>query len=496
MVSDIRQLRKVSEVVPSNGSQQCCFEDGTTAGVSGILARFLQRGDQLRFLGADTEVLVQRAMGRRHQQLMHATIGYVGLPKPGKNGDVFVRAELPNCPDGPKALFLSAEALRRYFYLLDGDTPQSLYRLLRVPDTAPLDHLRFAWRMRSLELQVSDSKARDLPCVERAFNVLAHADLRNCYDALCKNEDSAPLFPYGGFGSILVDGHLSADEDAFFADRILAYKPEMTSRKVTLLLRRCEFFADRVVCRDPRRKLEVWLDSNVLPGLGWDLTWNHWKHWLRTRIEVQATFVHAGKYRLYNGEWILREWQAALPSRLQVHAPSNVAEDLQHAQTIHALLGEHADLVQHIRNQCEKLPIEYTQVERWFDQVNASAHLKPQHVTWRPDYEPYYFEQLRKRSRTWFLFRDEYLFVWRNVLIAEIPQPGHATYLFAKPEDLDEFLERYSKLTREDIRRNRDNLATALGFVGRVVRGKRKKRWLADVLKQASEKADYIEAFD
>lgn len=33
-------------------------------------------------------------------------------------------------------------------------------------------------------------------------------------------------------------------------------------------------------------------------------------------------------------------------------------------------------------------------------------------------------------------------------------------------------------------------------FAGRVVRGKRKKRWLAEVLKQAGEKADYIEAFD
>ncbi len=73
---------------------------------------------------------------------------------------------------------------------------------------------------------------------------------------------------------------------------------------------------------------------------------------------------------------------------------------------------------------------------------------------------------------------------------------GHATYLFARPENLGEFLERYAKLTREDIRRNRDNLATVLGFVGRVVRGKRKKRWLADVLKQAGEKADHIEAFD
>ena len=480
----------------SSGSPHCRFEDGTTAEVPSILSRFLQPRDQLRFLGAGTEVLIRHPTGRHHQQLLHATIGYVALPKPGKNAEAFVRAELPNCKEGPKALFVSEGALRRYFYQLHGEEPQSLYRLLRVPETATLNQLRFAWRMRSLELQVGDSKDRDLSCVERAFNILAHADLRNCYDALRRNEDAVPLFPYGGFGSILVDGHLSDDENAFFADRILAYKPQMTSRKVTLLLRRCEFFADRVVCRDPRRKLEVWLDSNVLPGLGWDLTWNHWKQWLRTRIEIEATFVHAGKYRLYNGEWILQKWHAALPSRLQVHALTNVAEDIQHAQAIHALLGEHADLVQRIRNECEKNPIEHTQVERWFDQVNASAHLKPHHVTWRPDYEPYYFDQLRKRSRTWFLFRDEYLFVWRNVLVAEIPQPGHATYLFAKPENQDDFLERYARLTREDIRRNRGNLATALGFVGRVVRGKRKKRWLADVLKQAGEKADYIEAFD
>jgi hypothetical protein len=178
-----------------------------------------------------------------------------------------------------------------------------------------------------------------------------------------------------------------------------------------------------------------------------------------------------------------------------VQLPASFSEDIQQARTIHALLGQHADLVQHIRNQCQKAPVEHTQVASWFSQVNASANLQPHHVTWRPDYEPYYFEQLRKRSRTWFLFRDEYLFVLRNVLIAEIPEPGHATYLFATPENLDNFLKCYAKLARDDIRRNRDNLATSLGFVGRVVRGKRKKRWLAEVLKQAGEKADYVEAF-
>src|SRR5260370_19170961 len=141
VISGAVELRSIAEVVTSNGSLQCRFEDGTTAEAPGVLARFLQRRDQLRFLGANTEILIQHPTGRRHQQLLHATIGYVGLPKPGKNGEALVRAELPDCKEGPKALFLSEGALRRYFYLLDGDEPQSLYRLLPVPHTPPPHHL-------------------------------------------------------------------------------------------------------------------------------------------------------------------------------------------------------------------------------------------------------------------------------------------------------------------------------------------------------------------
>lgn len=304
------------------------------------------------------------------------------------------------------------------------------------------------------------------------------------------------MFPYGGFGSILVKGQLSNDGTAFFADRILAYKPEMQFRKASLLLRQCDFFADRVICRDGRRKLEVSLDAALLPGISWDLTWNYWKHWLRTRIDVEATFVQSGKYRLRKGQWILRTWYTALPSRLRVTVPDDVGADVERAKAIHGLLGEHAEVVERIRSEVQEEPVEHVQVQDWFDRLSASSHLRPEHVTWCPDYEPYYFEQLRRRSTTWFLFRDEYLFVWANVLIAEIPQLGHATYVFAKPEDVHTFMRRYSQTTREDIRRNRDNVATDLGFVGRVVRGRKKKRWLNDVLKLAGEKADYLEAFE
>lgn len=488
--------RRLLETKSSGGLAHCRFEDGSHVDVPGLLHRLLTPGDQVQFLGSAAEVLIERPFGRRSQQLLHANIGHAGRPKVSQNGQAYVRAELPACTEGPRALFLSGDAIRRYFYeFADGPT-RSLYQSLNVPDSASSEQLRIAWRMRSLELALSEADAGQMLGVERAFNILAHPDLRNCYDAMRKDDDAPALFPYGGFGAIVAEGRLSKEGDAFFVDQILAYKPKTVVRKVSLLLRQCEFLTDRVVCRDGRRKLEVGLDPNALRGLHWDLTWNHWKQWLATRIAVDATFVTSAKYRLVNDEWTVQTWQVALPSRLCVEMPASLPQDVQMAQQIHALLGQHADLVRHVRQQCEKAPVEHSQVQDWFDEAGASFHLKPHHPTWRPDYEPYYFEQLRKLSQTWFLFRDEYLFVWRNILIAEIPEPGHATYCFTKPANLDEFLAAYAKLTRDDIRRNRGNLSPSLGFIGRVVRGKRKKRWLADVLKQAGEKADYVEAFD
>jgi hypothetical protein len=395
------------------------------------------------------------------------------------------------------SVLLSGDAIRRYFYQVDHEHESAtLYLRLGVSPSATPADLRMAWRIRQIELGAHAANVAERAQIERAFNILAHPDLRKCYDSLRRDEDAPPLFPYGGFGSILVEGNLSEDCGAFFAHRILAYRPEMSSRRVSLLLRQCEFFADRIVCRDTRRKLEVWLDANLLPGLKWDRTWNHWRQWLQSRIEVDATFVRTGKYRIRNGEWILATWHAALPSRLRVTMPDGIADDVHRARAIHALLGEHANVVEKIRAEVQKQPVEHIQIQDWFDGVGASKQLKPQHVTWQRDYDPYYFEQLRERSRTWFLFGSEYLFVWPHVLISEVPQLGHATYVFARPSDIQALMRDYSRATREDIRRNQNNVATELGFVGRVVRGRKKKRWLIDVLNFAGEKADYVEVFE
>ncbi len=492
--------RTVREVVPGDDRYRCVCDEGHSFHVAPFLGCFLQVSDRLAPLGAadqevHTDFLVERGTRQAKRTLLSAGIGHVTQPKAGRNGASYVRAEMP-IGAATKAIHIDTSALRRYFYLLEENgSGESLYGVLGITNEASPADLRLAWRLRSVELNAGHDSDRDRVRAERAFNVLAHPDLRTCYDALLRSPDAPALFPYGGHGWILVEGQLSPDADIFFGCRIIAYRPEMSLRRLTLLLRRGEFLADRVVCRDPRRKVEVWLDGGLLP-LRWDVTWNQWKHWLKSRIEVEATLVHAGRYRLHQGEWRLVNWQAALPSRLQVTLPENLADDIEQAKAIHALLGEHAAVVERIRKQVESHPVEHTVIARWFDELAVSPRLKPQHVTWRPDYEPFYFDQLREKSRSWFLIRDEYLFDWEHALVAEIPQPGHATYIYRRPENLEDFLCRYARATRKDVRQNRDNVGRDLGFVGRVVRGRKKKRWLADVLKQADQSSDYVESFD
>jgi hypothetical protein len=130
--------------------------------------------------------------------------------------------------------------------------------------------------------------------------------------------------------------------------------------------------------------------------------------------------------------------------------------------------------------------VEVGTVQFWFDELDAAPALRPEFATWQPDYDVFYFDQLRRRSRTWFLFREEYLFVLPGAVVSEIPMAGHASYIFAEPPDMDRFLRRYRGVARTDIRMNKDGVATELGFVRRVLRGTKKKRWLADVLKHST----------
>jgi hypothetical protein len=406
----------------------------------------------------------------------------------------FVRAQLAGSPT-PSNIVIEGEAIARYFYGFKRELGSTLYSELGVPQDSSPTTLRLGWRMRMAEATLANDQRLRAGC-ERAFNLLANQNLRACYDAILTDDAMMLPFPYGGEGDILVAGSLSKNASTFFADAILAYKPTTSRRRLKIRFRSFEFLPDRLGFLDPRRKLEVWLDSGLLNGLQWDTSWNNWKHWLRSTVEVDATFVSSAQYRFVKGEWIVRSWWTALPSRLALSLPDNLEADFERARSIHALLGRYSDLVSRVRAQAQRHPLDTSDVHSWLDQLGAPPALRPEYICWRPDYEEYYFAQLRKRAVAWFLFREEFLFVLPGAIISEIPMPGHATYVFSSPSDRENFLQLYERTSRKQIRQNAGNVASELGFVGRVVRGRKRKRWLAEVLKLAGEQVNYLDAVE
>jgi hypothetical protein len=111
-------------------------------------------------------------------------------------------------------------------------------------------------------------------------------------------------------------------------------------------------------------------------------------------------------------------------------------------------------------------------------------------ISWRPDYDPFFYRQLSRRARRIYLFRQEYIFDAEKAVVVETPQLGHATYVFAKPRSIESFLALYTSITKDDIRRNRNNAAERLGFVGRVIHGSNPRMWLKEVRQRLGEQID------
>lgn len=294
--------------------------------VSSALAVHIATGDEIAFpilplgheIGGEVYITKDALSSGHGHDLYQAPIGYVSHPKLDKRGQHFVSADVQESRLGISAIVLPCGALRDYFYRLRGAAGQNdrpnFYGALRIPARASLAELRLAYRLRTLELNAESQRER-LP-LDQAFNMLAQPELRACYDALLSDRESAVIFPYGGFGSLLVSGERSRDEQTFFADRVLAFSPERKQRRFHLPLRQCDFHEQRALCRDVRRKLEFWLDPSLL-HVHWDPTWNQWKHLLSAKIEVSGTFVpirqiHEAWRRMEIGP--LGNWTAQLSS--------------------------------------------------------------------------------------------------------------------------------------------------------------------------------------
>jgi len=491
---------RVVSVRRQESPASCVFANQTKLLVSGVVASRVAVGDDIAFpiSTADairTEILITKNRGSGpNSYLYHVPIGHVSQPKQDKRNQHFVSAEVHRGGLGISVVFLPCEALRDYFYRLPpgsnrGDH-QTLYDILRVPARASPSELRVAFRLRDLELQTTGAARSQRVALERAFNIVGQPELRACYDALLADSDTAAVFPYDGFGSLFVAGEPSRDGQTFFARRILAFSPELRRRRFPVPLRRCDFHDDRALCRDVRRKLEFWLDPAALHTL-WDRSWNQWKHLLGTKIEVEGTFVQSGKYRKRRGDWELVPWETALPSRLEVKLPPDFPQQMHHARTTHHRFGRYSRALDQIRLRLEHQAVEKAELERMCSELRLPGDLDVAQINWRPDYDPFFYRQLSRRARTIYLYRNEYIFDVEKAVVVETPQLGHATYVFAKPRSMDSFLAFYTKITKDDIRRNRNNAAERLGFLGRVIHGTNPRVWLREVRQRAGEAIDF-----
>ncbi len=350
--------------------------------------------------------------------------------------------------------------------------------------------LRLAYKVRQLELKVQGAHASAFRDIERAFNLLMQPQLRSCYDALLRDPEAPVLFPCGGFGSLLVAGELSRDRETFFTHRMLSFLPERRQQSFRAPLRRVDFLRDHAVYRDSRRKLEVMLDPIVLP-LGWDPTWNQWKHLLGARIGISGTFIANGRYRLRSREWHLLSWRSALPSRIEISLPSDIRDQVEAAQKSYHRFGQYCRALEGIRWRLEREPVESRELGRLCSQLGIPGDFDVAQISWKSGYDPFFYNQLRKRARKIYLYQSEYILEVAAAMVVEVPEAGHATYVFAKPNDIDQFVREYAKTTKEDIRQNRDGVAERLGFLGRVRHGTDHRTWLDELRKRIGETVDY-----
>jgi hypothetical protein len=207
-------------------------------------------------------------------------------------------------------------------------------------------------------------------------------------------------------------------------------------------------------------------------------------------MEVDGTFVPSGKYRKRRGQWELVTWETALPSRLEIKLAADFEQQLDAAKATHHLFGQYADTFEQIRLLLEYRAIEKSELEKMCSQLRLPGDFDLAQISWRPDYDPFFYQQLSRRARRTYLFRDEYIFDLEKAVVVETPQLGHATYVFARPRSMETFLGLYTGASKDRIRHNRDSVAERLQFLGRVIHGANPRAWLREVRQRAGEKID------
>ena len=158
---------------------------------------------------------------------------------------------------------------------------------------------------------------------------------------------------------------------------------------------------------------------------------------------------------------------------------------------MYSRFGQHSRALDQIRLCLEHKAIERKVLEGMCSKLGIPGDFDITQISWRPDYDPFFFSELSRDARHVYLFRNEYIFDLERAVVVETPQVGHATYVFTKPRNMDSFLTLYTKAVKSDIRCNHANVAERLGFLGRVVHGTNPRLWLRNIRQNVCGKAPF-----
>ena len=392
-------------------------------------------------------------------------------PKRDRHGRGFVMLDASAAQHGISKVLVTAAQIRDYFFAPDRSAQwaeqPSWFEVLGVRKNSTPAETRLAYRVRMLELKTkrSESNCSIHAQLARGLQILLDPDLRRNYLLLLKDPDAGVAFPPWTIGVLCATGQNKGD--LFLVRDFVSFFPRTEERTARLALRRFRFEGTEAVYRDARKRIVIRFDSSLLP-MQWTDEWNTWAHLALGSVTVKAAFWQQTRFRRTEAGFQPRVWSQPFQSTLAVQNSSSIASRFEAARAFWERFHPHADIVALLRAQLEQEAIEFQQAAEWCHAHGVRAHVDARWINWEPDYEECFYRELAARARAVYLFRNEYLFVFDRTVVSEIPQAGHASYIFHPSTSLDAFLRSYAQTTRHAIRTEPKTARETLGYAGRI----------------------------
>ena len=383
---------------------------------------------------------------------------------------------------GIEKVLVTSWQIRDYFFAPDRSVTwtgqPSWFALFGVRETSTPAEIRLAYRLRTLERNTGESESTRISQAQlaRGLQILLDPTLREEYRALLQNPDHPVAFPPWTLGCLLAVGEQKGT--LFIVHRLLRFQPQTEERTVRLALRRLRFEGSEAVYRDARQRLLIRLDSLLLP-MPWTEEWNIWAHLALGSTTVQATFWQQTRFRRHGTGFEPTTWAQPFPSTLKVENAAAVAPRFEAARVFWHRFHPHADQVALLRAHLEQEPMEAEHAVQWCLSSGIRPPVEARWINWEPDYEEAYYRELAARAQAIYLFRNEYLFVFGQTVIAEIPRAGRASYVFHTNTALAAFLQQYAQTSRHAIRQGTASARKVLGYAGRIPHRKDLSLWMA-----------------